>query len=397
MLSKKCIDTKKKIIIIIYRTLEEFEYEKYGGKIFEKYFDVEVWNIEAFFWDKKLSIPKQIYRSKNIKNIINYRDFIQNLNDCNRKKVFMSLLLPPGLRKTYYIQAIISCMGFRYSMSFCQPYLCTGNVGKLKDDFKLKNKDRMNELLNHLFPPMFNFVATTANYREFPSVRSIKKQNNILIHTLDYDNYLKIKTENKRIIQDKFIVFIDECYIGHSDYEKFNIKTPFHTPDKYYVPLNRFFEKVEHLFGYRIVIAEHPRGEYPDSSMFGNREMIQGQTARLIRDAELVLCHTSTAIDYVILFKKKYILFYMDEIKRFYEWKEFYSPLLKYLDINALNVSKNYTNEEIEEIISDGSSLACEKYKNRFIKKRGTKEELFFEIEAEYILKFFEKFECRGN
>ena len=386
-----------KIILAIYKKLEKFEYEKYGGSILEKYFEVEVWNLHHIFLDKEVPVPKDSYENKNVRDIEDFRDFIKKLKFCRRKNVFIVFLLPPGMRKTYYCEAIVSLLGFPYSMSFCQPYLCTWNIGKLKDDFKQVKKDKVSAWLNNLFPPKFNFVATGANFREFPSIRSIKKQNNILIHTLDYDNYLKIKDANQRLIEDKYIVFIDECYVLHDDYQIRGVKSPFQDPEKYYGPLNLFFEAVESLYGYRIVIAEHPRGRYPDSSMFGNREMIKGQTARLIKDAEFVLCHTSTALDYVILFKKKFLVFYMDEIRRYYEWKAYYAPLLNYLKITALNVSQDYDDKKIKSLISSGTSLPCKKYKQHFIKKKGTRDELFFEIVAENIVKFFEKKKSRGK
>lgn len=386
-----------KVILAIYKKLEKFEYEKYGGLILEKYFEVEVWNLNHIFLGKKVSDPVSPYVNKNVKDIKSYRELIKQLNSCSRNHVFIHFLLSPGLKQTYYCEAIVSLLGFRYSMSYCQPYLCPCNIGTLKEDFKLIEKDKMSAWLNRLFPPMFNFVATEANYREFPSVGSIKKQNNILIHTLDYDNYLNIRDERLRVIQDKYIVFVDECYVQHADYQIFGVKSPFQVPENYYGPLNRFFETVESLFGYRIVVAVHPRGDYPDSSVFGNRELIKGQTARLIRDAEFVLCHTSTALDYVILFKKKFLVFYMDEIRRFYEWKEFYAPLLKFLNISALNVSQDYDCEAIKHHISYGTSPQCKKYRQRFIKKKGTQEELFFEIAAEHIATFFEKKKNRGN
>ena len=129
-----------KIILAIYKKLEKFEYEKYGGSILEKYFEVEVWNLHHIFLDKEVPVPKDSYENKNVRDIEDFRDFIKKLKFCRRKNVFIVFLLPPGMRKTYYCEAIVSLLGFPYSMSFCQPYLCTWNIGKLKDDFKQVKK-----------------------------------------------------------------------------------------------------------------------------------------------------------------------------------------------------------------------------------------------------------------
>ncbi len=381
---------RKKVILAIYKKLEQFEYEKYGGKIFEKYFDVEAWSLHKFFF-ADAPIPEETYEGTNARDIESIKEFIITLKRYNRKQTFVTCIFPPLLRQTYYIEAIMSILGFHYSMSYCQPYLSNWNVGTLQDDFKRIKKEKSNAILSTLFPPTFNFVATSANYREFPSARSIKKQNNILIHTLDYDVYLKIKDESERIVEDKYIVFIDESYVSHDDYPILGVKSPFKKPEDYYGPIRKLFDRIEGICGYSIIIAEHPRAHYSDSSMYGNRKMIRGQTARLIRDAEMVLCHTSTALDYIILFKKKYLLIYLDEIKRFYEWKAYYVPLLKYLKIKALNVSKDYSYEKIEQTIASGADSSCQRYKQRFIKQNGTREELFFEVVAENIRNFFEK------
>lgn len=380
-----------KVIFIMYKKLERFEYEKYGGRIFEKYFDVEVWNLPKIFLNENVPIPQDVYRGINVQDIDSIKEFINTLRHYNRKKTFVICNLPPLQRKTYYMETVISTLGFQYGMLFCQPFLAQWNTGTLKDDFKCLKKDKCNAFLNAIFSPTFNFAATSINYRDFPSVWSIKRQNNILIHTLDYDIYLKIKDERKRLIEDKYIIFIDESYVAHDDYAILGVNTPFKNPEDYYAPMRKLFDMIERLYGYRVVIAEHPRAHYPDSSMYGNREMIRGQTARLIRDAEMILCHTSTAIDYIILFKKKFLLIYLDEIKKFYEWDAYYIPLFKYLRIKALNVSKDYDIDKIKKMISSGESATCRKYKQRFIKQRGTKEEPFFEIVSENILSYFKR------
>lgn len=379
------------MIFFTYITLGNYDYKKYGKEIFERYFDFEVWNLHKFFWGESIPEIRSDCDIENIIEIKNVVEFINCLQRYNPKKTFLFFLFPPNQKKTYYLETIVSMMRFEYSMAFCQPYLSICNIGKLRDDISRQKKDYVNAILNCFYPPTFNFVAAPASFREFPSAISIKKQNNIMIHTLDYDVYLDIKDEDERLIKDKYIVFVDESYVAHVDYQIFGVESPFKDPENYYKPMCKFFDLIEDIYGYRIIVAEHPRAHYPDNKVYGNREMIKGQTARLIKDAEMVLCHTSTALDYIILFKKKFLLIYLDEIMKFYEWDAYYIPLLKYLKIKALNVSKDYDREKIEKMISSGASATCRKYKQQFIKQKGTKEEPFFEIVAENILNCFKR------
>lgn len=375
---------KKRILMIFYKELENFEYEKYGGDIFEKYFEVEVWNVSKIFLGSNV-VTKDLYpRQKKIRTV---KEFVVTLKHCSRKNTFLLFYFPSGQRETFYFEAIVSIMGFRYSMLYCQPYLSKWNNCSLKRYWKEREADYVNALLNAVFPPAFNFVAAPANYKEFPSVWSIRKQNNIMLHALDYDVYLKIKDENKRVIEEPYILFVDESYVAHYDYQIFDVEPPFKSPEDYYVPMRKFFDDVESLFGYRVVVAEHPRAHYQDRGIYGNREMIRGQTASLIRDAEFVLCHTSMAIDYIILFNKKFMVLYLDEIMRFYEWEFYYIPLFHYLNIKGLNLSKSYDEKLINSVICSGTSNRCKKYNQNYIKAKGTRENFFFEAVAECILK----------
>lgn len=374
----------KKIIFVSYKEFENFEYEKYGGKIFEKNFKVEIWQLSKIFFGDSV-VTKNVYPKQ--KKINTIKEFVVRMHRYNRKNTFVFFHLPSGQRKDFYLEALVSIMGFKYSMSYCQPYLMKWNTGSLESYMKKRKIDYVNAALNALFPPTFNFVAAPASYKEFPSMWSIKKQNNIMLHTLDYDVYLKIKDENTRFIEDKYILFVDESYVEHYDYQASGIKPPFKRPDDYYAPMRKFFDYIEKLYGHRVVIAEHPRAHYQDNSIYGNREMIRGETARLVRDAEFVLCHISMALDFIILFHKKFLLLYMDEIKNFFEWETYYIPQIKYLHIDPLNVGHKYDSELLKKKLSSGYSEYCQKYANNFIKEKGTVDKPFFEIVAENILK----------
>lgn len=372
----------KKVIIIIYKEMERFEYEKYGGTIFEKYFDVEVWDLSKIFLGDKLKVNESFPLQKKIESI---KQFVMWLRNNNSKKTFLIFLSIPSARMTFYLQTIVSIMGFSYSMTYLQPCLARWNNGSTKEYWQKRKPDCINTVLNTLFPPRYNFMATTTCYQEFPSVWSIKHQNNILIHTLDYDVYLKIKDESNRIIQGKYILFIDENYVANKIWKILDVDPPFKNSEDYYGPVRQFFDRIERLYGYQIVIAGHPRVRYLDRKIYGNRSIIYDQTARLIRDAELILCHKSIALDYIILFQKKFLVFYLDEFMHFYQWESYYIPLFNYLKIHGLNISRPYNNEMIKDMVVLSQTKECKKYTQYYIKAKGTEEAPFFEIVSEYI------------
>ena len=168
--------------------------------------------------------------------------------------------------------------------------------------------------MDRMFPPEYNFVATKVNYLDFSSKDRIKKDNNVLIHTLDYDIYLKDK-EKPRIIEEKYMVFVDEYYPFHGDFDLLRIVNPIKKAEKYYERLNKLFTLLENIYGCEIVIAEHPRADYSNKKeLLYGRKHYKNITNRLIKDASLVVTHASTAQDYIVLNKKEFLIIYLHRL-----------------------------------------------------------------------------------
>jgi hypothetical protein len=62
--------------------------------------------------------------------------------------------------------------------------------------------------------------------------------------------------------------------------------------------------------GLEVIIAVHPRADYDvrGGDMFGGRQIINGDSARLVRSARLVISHYSTAIGFAAAFSKPVLL-----------------------------------------------------------------------------------------
>ena len=68
---------------------------------------------------------------------------------------------------------------------------------------------------------------------------------------------LKSKS-NKKLVDGKYVVFLDQNLLHHTDFIREKVKLNIQK-DKYYEQLNTLFEKIENQFGFRVVIAAHPR------------------------------------------------------------------------------------------------------------------------------------------
>jgi hypothetical protein len=136
------------------------------------------------------------------------------------------------------------------------------------------------------------------------------------INYFDYDLFVKARVDGApRLVGGDYCVFLD-CYLPfHSDLEFCGY--PRVEAERYFRSLNRFFDLLERAYGWRVVIASHPRARYDDAT-FAGRPMHRLVTAELVRDARCVLTHWSTALSYAVLNAKPLLFIYTDDIATTY-------------------------------------------------------------------------------
>ena len=116
-------------------------------------------------------------------------------------------------------------------------------------------------------------------------------------HALDYDLFLHKPPVAER---EPMAVFLDQCFPFHPDFQVTRSKAPV-TEERYYPSLRGFFDKLEQVSGLRVVIAAHPRAP-KDKDLFAGREVVYGQGLELAQRAALVLAHTSTAVNFAVMY-----------------------------------------------------------------------------------------------
>jgi len=185
------------------------------------------------------------------------------------------------------------------------------------------------------------------------------------INFFDYDRYVKLQASaTPRILRDRYAVFLDINLPYHSDLTL----TGYRHIDaaEYFRSMGRFFGLLEQAHGLRIVIAAHPRASY-DPGVFGGRRLLRLHTAELVRDAEFVLSHTSTAMSYAVLFAKPIIFIYTRGMAEAYEhW--FVRQIRCFADYLG---APNYNVDEIDDpgqvCVRPLSSSDYQRYKYDFL------------------------------
>ena len=199
-------------------------------------------------------------------------------------------------RKFYKLLSDYHCFTVRIDM-----YGNTVLNISLWQKLKIVQFERIVKILsNSLEEYALNIYKTINKVKDFDVVfsSSILFPGRIPINHPDYEKYL----ENPSSIKGGYAVFLDIYYPLHPDL-LYMMEMKAVSPLSYQESLKTFFDKVEDKYGIPVVIAAHPKAKYVGSE-FGDRKVVQGETASLVKDANMVLLHTSNSVSYCILYDK---------------------------------------------------------------------------------------------
>lgn len=131
-----------------------------------------------------------------------------------------------------------------------------------------------------------------------------KETKRTYLYSFDYENL--IQTQPYDNAGRKYCVFIDQYIPYHPDnvvHKKIIID-----PDIYYEELENMLNEIGRKLNLEIIIASHPQSNYTDKKYLQDYKIVYGQTASLVKNAELICTHFSTAGIYAVMLKKPLIL-----------------------------------------------------------------------------------------
>ena len=186
----------------------------------------------------------------------------------------------------------------------------------------------------------------------------------IPINWCDYDQYVKVRSKGDRLVKYRYAVFLDINLPYQSDLKICGL--PAVNPGNYYQSLNNYFGLLELKYGIKVVIAAHPKANY-DAGKFEGREIYRLHTPCLVRDAEFVITHTSSALSYAVLNMKPVIFIYTNDILFLYKntmMKDLYC-FADYLNAAIYNIDK--INQGKHVFIETVNKKCYENYKYDFL------------------------------
>jgi len=207
--------------------------------------------------------------------------------------------------------------------------------------FKIRNILKNNNIIikrSNLYPTNSNYLSVLVNYlrvlfksnffrfdyfiatgkESFKDLFFFTSKKIIYGNSYDYDRVLK---KNFKFKNNSFAIYLDEGLIGHPDYKILGINQGF-IKKTFYKRMNIFFKKVEANIKIPIYVAKHPKMRTKDyRNLFPNRKIIVDNTKEAVKNAKYVFAHSSTSINYAVLFKKLILILSSSELSKSYIFK----------------------------------------------------------------------------
>jgi hypothetical protein len=248
------------------------------------------------------------------------------LNKLKNKAVFIDLL---GLSyKENRIRKTIKTHGVLVRLNLGSVPL-PQNISIWKKITLFKRPFNFAKNFKRLFKYNFEKIMAKKNYPDYlvvggnVSMEAIKGKKTSIIqaHNFDYDFFLK----EKNVKQNKdtnFLVFLDEDGPYHSDFLKQEVD-PYVTAKNYYHAIDLGLDVIAKSLKLNIKIAAHPRSNYENKEIKYKHTILQNQTFELVRDADVVVGHGSTALQWAVLMNKPIIFVTTNEIQNAFYAKNY--------------------------------------------------------------------------
>lgn len=383
-----------KIIFFVETPFNRRDYGRYGIEILQKNgFDVEAWDFSRFLRPRA---PQRAAESDSA-NWDGHKQFQSGREACDAiaaltPSCFVVCIVAYRLR-SFSLYRALSRAPVRYCIEMTNVIPGVGAVGNPKSVLARIGQSSPSQLLDAFFsrvpfrwlgirPAALLLAGGTCSERKVPAYPGDRETRTLWAHKLDYDVYLN-ERDRPVPVDAKLGVFLDEYLPFHPDYDRLGL-TAFSSADAYYPALRRFFDFLEREQGVRIVIAAHPHSRYGDHpDYFGGRPVLKGQTLELARKAGFVIAHSSTALNFAVLFRKPVVFVTTDSLQRSRRMDHSIRAMAAWLGKTPINVDAPLHLNWEKELAVD--SEAYGRYREAYIKKTGSPDKPAWQIVADHL------------
>lgn len=167
-----------------------------------------------------------------------------------------------------------------------------------------------------------------------------KNSNQFLVRTnnFNYDKFIELKKSKK--INKKYILYLDEALYFHDDYKYQDFNCHLSNKKSFYIKLTSLFKKLEKKYQMPVYIALYPRFQNLwGFKFFKDFKCISDNTAYMVKNCEVVLAHSSSSIDFAVIYNKPLNLIKSDNFSIYLNLN--IAELKNILNVNLLNLEDN--------------------------------------------------------
>ena len=367
----------KPVLIYIYPyKFTKFIYHLAELENYSRFTEVEVWDISPIVTPEFANaIASPRYENKQVLVINSIKVYFFNLNKIRKisrsKKIVLLNEMQWGSPKAFFCSLIFFMM-IRGTNIKVLDFFNAGvplyfheknqSSKSLSSNFKsfIKNISNFKELyrrINHLilmkFSLLFNSIVThrlVAGEQWLNYLLNNKKRNLTEIvygHSNDYSLFL---SENKKIVRSMTACFLDSAGPAFISDSALSGRKVFFTSEEWYPALSSFFDFIEQRTSVDIKILGHYKAAHISlSPLFGGREVVFGETPRMVRQSDYVITRNSTAISFAVLYKKPVIFIYSNQLLEDKEAMECINGFSSMLGTSPINIDEKI--ENIEDLL----------------------------------------------
>lgn len=171
-------------------------------------------------------------------------------------------------------------------------------------------------LLLKILPDQRPDMALVAGTSWLTDPRFVGASVKIPAHSFDYEKYRRINADDMPASAPAWALYIDESLPSHEDNSELGYDAPV-SFERFSVALKQFFDLFEQESGMTVRIAAYPsaRSDAYYKALFGDRDVVFGQTAELVKGAAVVFAHASTAISFAVLWRRPLAFLVSEELR----------------------------------------------------------------------------------
>lgn len=379
---------KKEIIYIVNYPLSELSFKREGIQNWINHgWHVKIFDITRLIYPKFWNNIKKDKFYVNFKRVTifkNIKDILFIINNFQEKVLFVDNIGWSDHERK--IRATARAHGLILSIS-------AGTIPKPKNSksyIKLLRLIIYNPLA--FIGKLFGFYKTLVknyyikkNYSDFlvvsgrKSLLGVNKKKTKIIkaHNYDYDVFLQ-KSQIKSKKKSNSLVFLDE---NTPYYLRSGLKS-YKSSKKYFKTINFGLSQIAKSLKLKIKIAVHPKSDHAVNLNKYKYPIFKNKTFELIRNADVVVAHSSTSVQWAIIMKKPILFLISEEIPNT-KLIDSYASILGKKVINLDNISKirdfnNYLHVD---------NVKYEKFIKDYIKLKGSPKKLSSDIIIEHLEK----------